>query len=327
MAGYLNNPGMAAWFGVQPGLSVAAQNIAAGGPTYKRAYEDELKAGAQAGKIMQEIRKLAAEADLAAQESGRGARMENLMLESAAARAGATVPEVMAAREALRGGRAGGVGPTGPVEYTNPADPRNKGILAALDELALSLASPGKWTPENIGGLRVHAAKEPGERARSGALEEIARRATGESPDSAYEVSGPMLGHHAPVERDQSAAFVKMLKAAGIDPASPEGRRLLTAKLAKESTHAPGTNVNVMPPSNEWVRGADGRWYKWRLGKAGQSELVPAPAGFTPGSPTEDPIRSLVRETISGQGGAPAGGAPKAPPKRLKFDAQGNRVK
>lgn len=39
--------------------------------------------------------------------------------------------------------------------------------------------------------------------------------------------------------------FVKMMIASGINPASPEGRQLLAAKLRKDSTHSPGTTLSV----------------------------------------------------------------------------------
>lgn len=49
--------------------------------------------------------------------------------------------------------------------------------------------------------------------------------------------------HENKTERDN--AFIQMLRQAGIDPASPQGQEIIRRRLQKETTHAPGTQVNM----------------------------------------------------------------------------------
>jgi hypothetical protein len=46
-------------------------------------------------------------------------------------------------------------------------------------------------------------------------------------------------------DKDTVDPFVRLLKQSGIDPMSPQGQQLLQRRLQKETTHTPGTNVNI----------------------------------------------------------------------------------
>lgn len=48
--------------------------------------------------------------------------------------------------------------------------------------------------------------------------------------------------------KDQEDAFVRRMRAAGIDPASPQGQQLLMQLLRKEVTHSPGVSVSYGAP-------------------------------------------------------------------------------
>ena len=65
--------------------------------------------------------------------------------------------------------------------------------------------------------------------------------------------------------KDEAAdPFVRLLKQSGIDPASPQGQRLLQQRLQKEATHQPGTNLTV---------NAGPKAFETDLGKLGVSIL------------------------------------------------------
>lgn len=71
--------------------------------------------------------------------------------------------------------------------------------------------------------------------------------------------AGPLITKAGDVARDPTTGkvlwqndtaesvdpFIRMLKQSGIDPASPQGQAIIRARIQKETTHAPGTNVNV----------------------------------------------------------------------------------
>jgi hypothetical protein len=76
--------------------------------------------------------------------------------------------------------------------------------------------------------------------------------------------------YQAPDRASSEDAFVRTLRAAGIDPASPEGQAFLRDRLRKESSHSPQVNVNYGQP----VAGVDE--------KGNPVFFQPAKAGGTP---------------------------------------------
>lgn len=57
--------------------------------------------------------------------------------------------------------------------------------------------------------------------------------------------TGAILWHNPEAADGEKDAFLRVMKAAGIDAASPQGRAMLSSYLTKLSTHQPATSVNV----------------------------------------------------------------------------------
>lgn len=76
------------------------------------------------------------------------------------------------------------------------------------------------------------------------ALAPVAKKPIVSKPgDIARDESGAVMWQNPAEQKDN--AFIELMRQAGIDPASPEGRALAKSKLQKEATHQPGTTVSV----------------------------------------------------------------------------------
>ena len=105
--------------------------------------------------------------------------------------------------------------------------------------------------------------------------------------------------YQAPFKPDKPEASPEFIKLQNAAQQYPEGHPLrvqIEARLKMLQERQPGVTVN-MPASSDTVRGEDGRYYKFRVGKDGKAEAIPiADAQGNPLRPPESPAAEKVGE-------------------------------
>ena len=323
--GYLMASG-AFWLGANQGVNNLGNQMLVGPALASKAYSSELKGQAETSLLMQKLRETAVDAEKKLIEKGilEGAPGHYRM--SAAANAGTTLPDIEKAERYLTSGD-NTVGMTGGLDqqdYYRP-DPR---AMRAVSEYRGASANPERNTLSTIGGYRENMAEMPGKQAKSDAITAALDGIQAGDWEGVRNRVSAIEGRYPPKEAaDEATTAVRtlqaLLKQAGVVEGSPDWIKAHRDLYKKQTTHAPSTNVNVMPASNEWVQGPDGKWFKWRLGKSGQQELAPVPEGYNPASPTEDPLNAIIRGRTKPGGAAPAKdpAAAKTDPKALAIRA------
>ena len=88
-------------------------------------------------------------------------------------------------------------------------------------------------------------------------------------PDNKLLAEAPPAPH-----TEASPEIVKLMKTMEQYPQGHPARAMIQRRIEVLSSRQPGVTVN-MPASSDTVQGADGRFYKFRIGKDGKTEAVP----------------------------------------------------
>src|SRR3990167_82123 len=112
------------------------------------------------------------------------------------------------------------------------------------------------------------------------------------SPGGALVDPTGKVKYQAPFKPDEPAASPEFIRLQNAAQQYPEGHPLraqIEARIRMMTQRQPGVTVN-MPASSDTVRGEDGKFYKFRVGKDGKAEAIPlADAQGNPLRPPESP--------------------------------------
>lgn len=232
--------GFGVYQGMQPGMQSASNGLMFGPALAQQAYADEYKKAAESSLILKNLEKVAAEAQAKLGDEQRAREAPGRFDRAAAANYGTTLPDMAQARDFIANPESPLI--EGPRWTDSPEFGRAR---QAVSEAEIASANPDKNTLTNFGSYRQNMTQVPGEAAKSDAITRALAAAVGGDTEGAYDIAGPVLGHKPPTDASNSlTTFVKNMKAAGIEPASPEGRKMLRDYLVKQSTHAPGATMN-----------------------------------------------------------------------------------
>jgi hypothetical protein len=229
------------WLGASPGVQTLGNQMLIGPALADKAYASELKGQAETSLLMQKLRETAADAEKKLTEGRYLREAPDQLRLSAAANYGTDFPSMSRAESMIRNPEPAGL--EGPRWEGSPEFATAR---RALGESAGGSANPDKVTLPGLSGYRKGMAEVPGEQGKSDAITSALAKIQGGNVEGAYDITGPILGHNAPREpTDSSSAYIKTLKAAGIDPASPEGQKMIREYLTKQATHPPGATLNA----------------------------------------------------------------------------------
>lgn len=292
-----------------PGATKLGASLAGSSNRRLGAETAETKGLLENNLLMQRIQEIAGKSELERVKADRLKGLEGSLEEYGASRSGTTLPEFRAYRQAQRTGEKPAIVYPNPVERDDEGNvlptarrelefsPEQSTALGrALAEVTAGLSATGEFQPQALPSVSEHAAKARGEEIRNPILESIAKALQG-GDDEGIRRGQAALGHDV-LKPEPETAYSRMLKAAGVEPGTPEFQTALRKYLEKLATHPPGVNIeNYSQTPHLGTNPTTGELDQFVLDKQGNKQWLGV------GPAIADPIKRLIEEAIKKRGG------------------------